>query len=98
MGRLEEYRARFGHFLDIPQNAFGRTATVEIRGFYETMVQGCSGILDYSSSVIVLDSPQGKIIISGKDLRINVFSEDRLIILGTVESICKGERDGTASV
>lgn len=32
MGRFEEYRTRLGNFLDIPQNTFGKTATVEIRG------------------------------------------------------------------
>ena len=98
MGRFEEYRTRLGNFLDIPQNTFGKTATVEIKGFCETMVEGCSGILDYSPSSVVLASPQGKIIIAGKDLRISVFSDDRVVIFGTVENVSKGEYNGQASL
>lgn len=97
MGRLDEYREKLGRFLDVPRNAFGQTVTVEIRGFSEVMVQGCKGILDYSPSVVILDSPQGKIIISGNELSINVFSDDRLVILGIVENVRKGDQNGETS-
>ena len=94
MGRLDEYKARLGYFFDLPQDTIGKAATVEIRGFREVMVLGCTGILDYSTSAVVLESRQGKILISGSDMRISVFSDDRVVIYGEIDCVSKGESNG----
>lgn len=94
MGRLDEYKARLGYFFDVPQDTVGKTATVEIRGFREVMILGCTGILDYSTSAVILESRQGKIVITGCDMRISVFSDERVIIYGVIDCVSKGESNG----
>ena len=44
VNRREKYKAKLGELFDIPVNAFSGMTTVEIRGFYEVMIQGCTGI------------------------------------------------------
>ena len=92
VNRREKYKAKLGELFDIPVNAFSGMTTVEIRGFYEVMIQGCTGISDYSPSLCVLSTYQDNIVVCGKDLKLTVFGEDRIVIHGTVESVSRKER------
>ncbi len=93
MNRREKYKAKLGELFDIPVNAFSGMTTVEIRGFYEVMIQGCTGISDYSPSLCVLSTYQDNIVVCGKDLKLTVFSEDRIVVHGTVESVSRKEEN-----
>ncbi len=94
VNRREKYKAKLGELFDIPVNAFSGMTTVEIRGFYEVMIQGCTGISDYSPSLCVLSTYQDNIVVCGKDLKLTVFGEDRIVIHGTVESVSRKEGSG----
>ena len=91
MGFVKDCRTKMGRFLDIPLNAFSDTVTAEIRDFCELMIQGCTCIREYSPSLIALDSSGGRVIVCGTDMVLTVFSPERIVIHGKIESVSKGE-------
>ncbi len=91
MKRMQRLRARIGSALDVPLEAIGEQMCISTSGFWDTTVDGCSAIVDYSPSHVILDCGDDRVVIEGSGLRVSVFAMSRVRIHGKISSITNGE-------
>lgn len=84
---MRRIRSAFSSALDVPAEALGERVCVSTGGFFDTVVDGCTAIVDYSPSCVVLECASDKIVIEGDGLNVSVFSLGRVRICGRVDSI-----------
>ena len=84
-------REKMSAALDMPPEAMGERVCVTTSGFCYTTVDGCTSIVDYSPSHVILECATGRVVIEGAGLRVAVFTMSRVRIFGKVISITNGE-------
>ena len=89
---LRRIRERAASLLDVPQEALGERLSVTTVGFFDTTVDGCAAIIDYSPSHVILECAGERVVIEGEGLRVGVFARSRVRICGRVTSISTGAR------
>ena len=93
MNITRRMRAALGRTLDVPAGALGERVCVSTVGFFDTTVDGCDSIVDYSPSHVVLDCGGERVLIEGDGLSVGAFTLGRVRICGRVERIVKCRRD-----
>ena len=73
--------------LDIPEIARRDVPHIEIQGKREVLVDGCRGVLEYTSDRIKLNAGICVIRFSGEDLTIRAYSENQTEINGEILQI-----------
>ncbi|MBQ4626193.1 MAG: YabP/YqfC family sporulation protein [Clostridia bacterium] len=68
------------------ESLFGGTH-VEISGNTEAIVEGCLGVLEYSDSVISLNTAKLTVRINGADLSIVSFQNGQAVITGVIAGV-----------
>lgn len=91
MKGIQKIRARVASALDVPLEAIGEHMCISTSGFWDTTVDGCSAIIDYSPSHVILACGDDRVVIEGTGLRVNVFAMSRVRIHGKISSITNGE-------
>ena len=84
---MRKLRSALSRALDVPADALGERVCVSTGGFFDTTVDGCDSIVDYSPSHIVLDCASDRIVIEGDGLAVGAFTLGRIRICGRVDSI-----------
>lgn len=79
---------------ELPSDVLAGNLRVELRGKNSLYVGGCSRILSYSPSLIVLEVKRDKISIKGKRLICTSYHADAVSIEGVITSVSfDGEED-----
>lgn len=91
MKGIQKIRAKLGSALDVPLGAIGERVCISTSGFWDTTVDGCSAIIDYSPSHVILDCGRDRVVIEGSGLRVSVFAMSQVRIHGKISSITNGE-------
>lgn len=60
---------------------------LELRFNREIIIEGCKGVIDYSSERISVNAVKGIIIIEGADLMLHSFDENCAVIKGVFTSV-----------
>ncbi len=68
------------------ETLFGGTH-VEISSNAEAIVEGCLGVLEYSDSIISLNTPKLTVRITGADLSIISFQNGQAVISGVIAGV-----------
>lgn len=96
MSMIRRIRSRLGAALDVPAGALGERLFVTTGGFFDTVVDGCDSIVDYSPSHVILDCAGDRVVVEGEGLAVNSFALGRVRICGRVDSItnCRSQAPG----
>lgn len=73
---------KLAQILDIPSTAVSNAAQIELLGNREAVIEGCKGILEYSDTLIKLNTAGMVLKISGRSLRIKVMTASGIVIEG----------------
>ena len=84
---MRKLRSALAPALDVPSGALGERVCVSTGGFFDTVVDGCDAIVDYSPCRVVLDCASERVVIEGDGLFVSVFALGRARICGRVDSI-----------
>ncbi len=69
-------------------NALLRKEThIELSGNYEALVEGCKGIVEYNDTLIRVNSDNGQLKFTGRNLQIACMSDDSMIIRGYIVGV-----------
>lgn len=86
-GERRERGLDIARMLEIPQGALSGMAQIELSGNREAVVDGCSGILEYTQSEIKINTPNMVVKFSGRGLRIRVMTSSSMVIEGFFTSV-----------
>ena len=89
---MRKIRSALGRALDVPAGALGERVCVSTGGFFDTVVDGCESIVDYSPTHVVLDCGGERVLIEGEGLSVSVFTLGRVRIFGRVDRITNCRR------
>lgn len=73
--------------LDLPQDAVSGYAHIEISGNREVIIEGCQGVLEYSDSVIALNTGKLTVRVCGCELTIISMQNGQAVIKGIITSV-----------
>lgn len=73
--------------LDLPQDAVSGYAHIEMSGNREVIIEGCQGVLEYSDSVIALNTGRLTVRICGCELSIVSMQNGQAIIKGIITGL-----------
>ena len=93
MSIMRRIRSALGQTLDVPAASLGERVCVSTGGFFDTTVDGCEAIVDYSPSHVVLDCAGDRVVIEGDGLSVGSFTLGRVRICGRVERIVNCRAD-----
>ena len=85
--RSERILDTISRSLDLPQEAVGGYAHIEISGNREVIVEGCQGVLEYGESVIALNTGRLTVRICGCDLTVISMQNGQAVIKGVVTGV-----------
>ena len=71
---------------DIEQ-ALGRYSLITITGTGEIMVEGLRGILDYDAETFRVNTINGIVVVTGKNLEISALTAEAVILQGRISSV-----------
>jgi len=80
-------KARLASMLQMPEAAFYKSASVEITGNHEAVVEGCKGVLVYDENVIKLNMGKYSLRFTGQSLEMKCFENESLTISGLIVSV-----------
>lgn len=83
----EPFLERLRRTLDIPADALGGHSHIEVFGFCELELDGCSSLEEYSDSRIVLLLCDGCLTVIGEGLELSSFSNGAMRVNGQIRSI-----------
>ncbi len=72
---------------DLPQDALGCYAHIEISGNSEVLVDGCQGVLEYGDCTIALNTGRLTVRICGGELTVVSMQNGQAIIKGVITSV-----------
>ena len=78
---------KINKMLEIPKEAYTNEPKIIITGFNELIIENYKGILEYEDYYIKLSTFIGVINMNGCNLKLDKMTEDRLKILGRIESL-----------
>lgn len=73
--------------LDLPQDAVSGYAHIEISGNREAIIEGCQGVLEYSDSVIALNTGKLTVRVCGCELTIVSMQNGQAVIKGIITGL-----------
>ncbi len=73
--------------LDLPADAVSGYAHIEMNGNKEAIIEGCCGVLEYSDSVIALNTGRLTVRVCGCELTIVSMQNGQVIIKGTITGL-----------
>ncbi len=76
-----------GKAIDFPNDPFGRSAHITLRGNREAIIDGCYGIIEYSDCKIIINIGNKQLSIIGVDFDISDYSSTSLTVRGTIKNI-----------
>lgn len=85
--RSERILDSISRSLDLPQDTVSGYAHIEITGNREVIIEGCEGVLEYSDSVIALNTGRLTVRISGCELTIVSMQNGQAIIKGIITGV-----------
>ncbi len=86
-GRGERIIEAVSRNLDLPPDAVAGYAHIELCGNREAIIEGCQGVLEYSDSVIALNTGKLTVRICGCELTIASMQNGQAIIKGIITSL-----------
>lgn len=87
MKKYKDTAKKFAEEIQIPEDAFCDTFSIEMKSNTELIIEGCKGMIEYGTSSIAVNLGCNILRINGNDLEINNFSDQQVIIKGTVISM-----------
>lgn len=85
--RSERILDSISRSLDLPQDTVSGYAHIEISGNREVIVEGCQGVLEYSDSVIALNTGKLTVRICGCELTIISMQSGQAVIKGIITGV-----------
>lgn len=85
--RAERLLESIGRNLDLPQEALAGYAYIEISGNREVIVEGCRGVLEYSDTVVSLNTGKLIVKITGCELTVVSMQNTQAIIRGVIAGV-----------
>lgn len=84
---INNFKSRLSESLDIPRDVTFGVPNIKMTGNMEITIENHKGIIEYSQSILRINSGCGIIKISGKDLEIKEISQEYVTINGMFDSI-----------
>ena len=72
---------------ELPKNRSGMITSITITGVHEALVEGHKGIIEYTDTVIKLNTPQFIMKICGAELEITGVAEEYIMIKGIIMGV-----------
>ena len=69
----------------------GKISMIEIHSDFEMFICGCVGIIEYTSSEIIVETISGIIKITGNCLQLDVFQGDTMTVCGKILNLWLGD-------
>jgi len=85
--RKQKLYERISLFCEIPQESIANIPVFVLRGHHELEAEGCTGILEYNSSRIILAIGKEKLTVLGEFLVLSDFSDRLLYVRGNIKSV-----------
>ena len=73
--------------LELPKDLMYGAVLVSITGQQEILIENYRGILEYTKNHISLQTKTCRLVIRGKDLNINYYTNEEMKITGRIESV-----------
>ena len=83
----ESISESIGRCFDLPQDALGCYAHIEISGNSEVLVDGCQGVLEYGDCTVALNTGRLTVRICGGELTVVSMQNGQAIIKGVITSV-----------
>ena len=80
-------RTKVAELSEIPKDVMLGISTITIIGDMEIIVENHKGIIEYTDSLVNVRIKTGKVVINGKQLLVDSYSNDEMIIKGIIHSI-----------
>ncbi|MBQ2974326.1 MAG: YabP/YqfC family sporulation protein [Clostridia bacterium] len=85
--RAENILDSISRSLDLPQDAVSGYAHIELSGNKEAIIEGCRGVLEYSDSLIALNTGKLTVRVCGCGLTIVSMQNGQAVIKGTITGV-----------
>lgn len=85
--RGEKLMDSISRSLDLPADAVSGYAHIELSGNKEAIIEGCCGVLEYSDSIIALNTGRLTVRVCGCELTIVSMQNGQVIIKGTITGL-----------
>ena len=82
----KEWLSRAVRMLELPAEAFGETR-LELVGRRQLVIENHRGLLAFSPQDVVVDTPGGRLVVTGRGFVIEAIRPDRLRIAGLIEEV-----------
>lgn len=84
---------RFTDMLEIPPEVLVNVPRVEVVGHLQFRVENHRGLEQYEPNRVVLRIPDGRLVVTGRDLMIGWIDRNEVLVTGQVRSLVfKGDR------
>ena len=80
----EALKERIGKLLDLPQELSGDSVIVTIKGNHQISVEGCRGIIEYTTECIRVNTVRSILTIKGKNMEIREVTMEYVLIEGMI--------------
>jgi sporulation protein YqfC len=91
--RFKRAKLKAAQALEIPQEVLLDTPSVTINGNVRVYIDNHSGLVEYTPEQILLKTSDGTIKVMGKDMGIDEFEHNRLVISGTIKGVYFGGKN-----
>lgn len=72
---------------DFSVGANGSGAKIEIYSNKQAVIDGCKGVIDYTSESVTLNCGNGTVLFLGSDFSISSYLENGLVLTGNISSL-----------
>lgn len=81
------FKTKVAEISEIPKDVLLGITILTILGETEINIDNHKGIIEYTDSNVKIRTKSGKLLISGKNLLVDSYSNDEMIIKGMIHSI-----------
>lgn len=85
--KLGKWKEGLVESLELPKDLMYGAVLVSITGQQEILIENYRGILEYTKNHISLQTKTCRLVIRGKDLNINYYTNEEMKITGRIESV-----------
>ena len=72
---------------ELPTSTLGKGAHIELFSNKSALIDGCAGVIEYTTEYVKLNIGKGTVSISGLDLQIVFFDAEQLSLSGKISNI-----------
>ncbi len=83
----KSFRDKMAEILDMPKDFIGDSPMVSMVGDREVMVEGCKGIIEYTTNTIRLNTTKYMIKISGVDMELKAVASEYIHVYGKIAGV-----------